>query len=249
MKINKILFPFYAYKQYKELWSRVFNIEDALDWVINRPVYKASSGTGFNGQQFRKQIFKDLLSAFRFDAILETGTYTGDTTGYLSEVSGLPVYTCELNKWYHSIAQMRLKEFSGIHFTLGDSRKFLEKLAQSELTDKNVFIYLDAHWYTDLPLSNELKIISEHWKNFVIMIDDFQVPDDYGYGYDHYSKKKSLRLKTFRELFSYYNLKPFFPAASSQNETGWRRGCVVLAPKGEYSEKLNGIETLRSVDK
>ena len=224
-------------------------MEDALNWVINSPKYISSKDTGFNGQQFRKRIFKDLLDSFQFDAIVETGTYTGNTTGYLSEVSNLPVYTCELNKWFYSIAQMRLKDFSNIHFTLGDSRVFLEKLAQSELTDKNVFIYLDAHWYNDLPLHYELKIISEHWKNFVIMIDDFQVPDDSGYGYDHYSKKKSFRLKIFGKLFSYYNLKPFFPAAFSHRETGWRRGCVVLAPKGEYSEKLNGIESLRRVDK
>ncbi len=168
MKTNKILFSFCAYKQYKELWDRPFNMKDALGWIINSPLYKASSDTGFNGQQFREQIFKDLLSACHFVIILETVTDTGDTTGCLSEVPKLPVYKCELNRWYHSIAQMRLKEFSDIHFTLGDSRKFLEKMAKSDLSDKNIFIYLDAPWYSDLPLHEELKIISLNTKESIV---------------------------------------------------------------------------------
>jgi hypothetical protein len=247
IKFNKFLFPLYAYRQYKELWDRLFNMEDALNWVINSPGYEASDDTGFNGQHFRKQIFEELVNTCHFDAILETGTYTGNTTGYLAKTSNLPVYTSELNKWYYDIAQMRLKEFTNIHYSFGDSRKFLRKLAQNEVGKKNVFIYLDAHWYSDLPLQEELNIIGGHWDNFVIMIDDFQVPDDPGYDYDYYTRRKSLRMKVFGKVFAEHNLESFFPTAPSEQETGNKRGCVVLAPKGKWSNQLEKLESLRKI--
>lgn len=248
IKFNKLLFPVYAYKQYKELWDHVYNLESVMDWVVNNPTYSASEKTGFNGQMHRKAIVNDLLSSCSFQAILETGTYTGDTTGYLSQVSNLPVYTCELNKWFYNIAQMRLKDFQDIHYTLGDSRQFLKNLASNDIAGKNVFIYLDSHWYTDLPLKEELQIISEHWNEFVIMIDDFQVPDDPGYDYDFYTRKKSLRMKTFGKLFKSLNLSAFFPVVSSVDETGYRRGCVVLAPEGKCAETLRKVSSLREVE-
>jgi hypothetical protein len=245
MNLKKLLFPLYAYRQYKELWERLFNMEDALNWVINSPEYIASDGTGFNGQKFRKQIFEELLNVCDFKAILETGTYTGDTTGYFSKTSNLPVYTCEVNKWYHSIARKRLKDFPDVHFYLGDSRKFLLQAAANGLIDESIFVYLDAHWDTDLPLREEIKIISENWDNFVIMIDDFQVPDDSGYEYDYYTRRKSLRMKIFEDLFYQNKLIPFFPSASSELETGGKRGCVVLTREGENVLKLEKTKTLR----
>lgn len=245
MNFRKMLFPLYAYRQYKELWDRLFNMEDALNWVINSPEYIASDNSGFNGQTFRKQIFEELLTICDFNAIFETGTYTGDTTGYLSKTSNLPVYTCEVNKWYYSIARKRLKDYAGIHFYLGDSRKFLLQMAEQNLTDKHVFVYLDAHWDTDLPLQEEIKIISDNWDKFVIMIDDFQVPDDTGYEYDYYTRRKSLRMKIFGDFFTENKLIPFFPAASSELETGSKRGCVLLTREGENAFKLEEAKTLR----
>ncbi len=55
-----------------------------------------------------------------------------------------------------------------------------------------VFIYLDAHWEDDLPLAEELRIIAGAWRSAVVMIDDFQVSDDDGYGFDDFGPGKAL---------------------------------------------------------
>ena len=53
VKFIKFIFPVYAYKQYKELWGHIFNLEAAMDWEIKSPKYVVSEKVGLNGQQFR----------------------------------------------------------------------------------------------------------------------------------------------------------------------------------------------------
>jgi len=164
----------------------------------------------------------------------------------MAKISNLPVYTCELKKQFNSLAKLRLKDIPNITFALSDSRVFLRSLsAINTLKIKMPFIYLDAHWYEEeLPLQEELDIIYNGWKDFVIMIDDFQVLGDDGYGYDSYGKRKTLSLGVFSDVLSRYELIPFFPALSSGEETGFKRGCVVLARKGNFSKTLSSIRSL-----
>lgn len=234
--------PFYV--KYQDLLFRLSNLEIAVDYLIKSPTYISADNIGFNGQQYRKQIFLDLLSEFKFDLIIETGTWVGNTTGYMAEKSNLPIYTVELNERFHSIAKNRLSGFKNITFKRSDSRTFLKSFSSSGPNNQRVFIYLDAHWYDDLPLEEELMIITDTWNDFVIMIDDFQVPGDDGYGYDDYGKNKSLTFKTFSHVFARHGLTAFFPAASSSKESGGKRGCVVLARDGESSQRLSKIQSL-----
>ena len=60
----------------------------------------------------------------------------------------------------------------------------------SILKMKKILFYLDAHSDDDYPLQDEIKYIVENYKNFILLIDDFQVPEDDGYGYDSYRGKK-----------------------------------------------------------
>ena len=233
-----------VYKKYEDLLLRVSNLETAVDCLIDSPRWVESEETAFNEQKHRKLIFQDLVKAFAFDAIIETGTWLGDTAGYMATVSRLPVYTCELNKRFHALAKMRVQAVSGITFVLGDSRDFLATMSASDVARKRVFIYLDAHWYADLPLREELEIVCNAWKDFVVMIDDFQVPGDDGYGYDSYGKGKALSLDVFRAALLKHGLTPFFPALLSGEETGAKRGCVVLARKGDFSETLDSLQSL-----
>jgi prepilin-type processing-associated H-X9-DG protein len=53
--------------------------------------------------------------------------------------------------------------------------------------NKTTFLYLDGHWYADLPLQEEIDLIAANWNGFCILIDDFRAPGDEGYGYDFYS--------------------------------------------------------------
>jgi hypothetical protein len=232
------------YRRYQDLIFRVSSLETAVDSLIVSPKWTNSDEIGFNGQRHRKLIFRDLMGTLDFDAIVETGTWIGDTTGYMAKTTGLPVYTCELDKRFHSIAKMRLQGFENVTFVLSDSRSFLKELARTEPGMKTVFVYLDAHWHEDLPLREELELICTGWEEFVILVDDFQVPGDEGYGYDDYGKGKALSLTLFPDIISKHALIPFFPAVPSSEETGKKRGCVVIVREGEVSAKLGSVPSL-----
>jgi len=205
-------------------------IHDKYRSILLLRKWSAAEAVGLNGQRHRKQIFRDLVSACAFDAIVETGTFKGDSTAYMAQTANLPVYTSEVNSRFSLLARIRLRSFSTVRFFQGDSREFLQRLpAILKDRTKRLFFYLDAHWYADLPLEGELGIISKDWQNFVIMIDDFQVPGDAGYGYDSYGENQTLTVDRFSSVFGKHRLVPFFPSLPSGKETGIRRGCVVLA--------------------
>ena len=142
-------------------------------------------GQPFNGQVMRRAIYADLLARCRFECIIETGTYKGRTTLLFAE-SVLPVYTVEHNPLFFGYAQMQLRGLKNVHLFQNDSRNFLEYLAGAgRLPTQRTFFYLDAHWGEHLPLAEEIRIINKHWRNAVVMIDDFQVPGT-TYGYDDF---------------------------------------------------------------
>ena len=229
------------------LQSTITALEATLDTAIYSPRYVAADDVGFNSQMQRKAIFTDLLEHFPFDNIVETGTWTGNTTGYMAQKSRLPVFSGELNHRFHTIAGMRLVDFPGITLRNADSRKFLSDLAENpDLTGSFTFFYLDAHWYADLPLAEELDLIASRWSRFVVMVDDFQVPGDEGYGYDDYGAGKALTIEYIKPVIARRNLTAWFPAAPAESESGHKRGCVVIAPAGNLTEALASIRSVRS---
>ncbi len=233
----------------ERLEFKVNSLETTLDLLIDNPKYVSSDEIGFNGQAIRKKIFNDLLSTFNFDFLAETGTWTGNTTGYMAEVSRLPVLTTELDHRYHSVAKTRLADFDNIRLEELDSRRFIEKLTYDPaLVEKCAFFYLDAHWNEDLPLREEIELIARNWEQFVVLVDDFKVPGDEGYGYDDYGQGKVLSLGSIEPLLNQYGLVPFFPARPSSEETGNKRGCIVLARRGTMTEKLESVSSLKSYE-
>jgi hypothetical protein len=198
-------------------------------------------GGPFNGQSFRQAIFLDLVRACNFRAIVETGAFRGSTTLFLAQNSGgAPVFTCEINKRIYEFARRSLRAIPSLHIVNSDSRKFLSALNLSGAGP--VFFYLDAHWLPDLPLAEELELIARNFPSFVIMIDDFQVPDDPGYSYDDYGPGKCLSLRNFR-LDSDARFAAYFPARHSSGESGRRRGCIVLASP-DVKDKVDSLDSL-----
>ena len=66
-----------------------------LDYYRN-PELGQNLGGPFNGQEFRRRIFREILGAEpKVDVIVETGTYRGTTTEFMATTSGLPVFTVE----------------------------------------------------------------------------------------------------------------------------------------------------------
>jgi hypothetical protein len=204
------------------LETQAWHLDTAVDALLVNRTYRPEAA--FNGQERRAEIFGDVIEALGPEATVETGTWLGDTTGYMAEVSGLPVYSCESEPRFHAIAQMRLADVEGVHLSLSDSRAFLHEMAD-RLAGQSVFFYLDAHWYDDLPLWDELDIITTRWEKFAVMVDDFQVPGDPGYGFDDYGEGKVLSQDRLPAA-----LVAHVPSAPSHTETGKRRGSVVLAP-------------------
>ncbi len=241
--IKSLLAPYF--KKYISMQQTLISLESAVEYFTKNPMWIESDTTGFNGQRIRKIIFQQIMENVHFDTIIETGTWMGDTGGYMAKTSSLPVYTCELNRHILLLAKLRLKGIQNITFSLNDSRVFLRAMAESDVSKKRTFFYLDAHWNADLPLKEELDIICSHWHEFVIMIDDFQVPDDSGYGYDNYGKEKELSLRCFSKTLKKLELLPFFPAKSSHEETGAKRGCVILAQNGVVKDILCTLQALR----
>jgi hypothetical protein len=213
-----------------------------LQWHVFR---NHRGGQPLNAQLRRVELVRQLVACCDFNAIIETGTHRGVTTAFLRHISGLPVFTVELASHRYGFAKQRFRRETGIHSECGDSRTFLEKLARDpQISHDRVFFYLDAHGGEDLPITEELEIVVERWSDPVIMIDDFEVRDDPGYGFDDYGARGRLTLTCLPPLLvSAFEL--FWPAAPADSETGARRGCLVTARRGLTALKLAGVAALR----
>lgn len=217
---------------------------------FKRGVRLKSSWEGvFNQQLGRKQIFDDINEHFGIETIVETGTFRGTTTEYFSKASAMQVFSIEFDSYNAGYAQARLASYQNVEVINLDSRSGLKYLIEEKKLEpsQNTFIYLDAHWNRDLPLRDELRIVFEFWKdNLVVMVDDFCVPDDRGYAFDDYGESGSLAISHIQDIIHNFNIGVYFPKMNSSEETGSKRGCVVLAPNTIKSRSLfSEIESLR----
>ena len=203
--------------------------EALLDAVLGDVRYQPSEALGMNGQSARKEVVRGLFEHIGFTQMIETGTYLGATTGYLATEFRVPVWSCELVSRYYGCAHSLLRNLENINLYNLDSRIFLKALSgKAEVVRARNFFYLDSHWYDDLPLLEELKLIFAGWQDFVIMIDDFQVPGDIGYGFDQYPSGHVLCIDAISTPVRTANVAAYFPAIPAALETGKKRGTVVL---------------------
>ncbi len=232
----------------RDIINRLTDLETAVTVLVTCPTYQPGADGAFNGLAGGKRGFEELLKKYRFSCIIETGTHVGETTGYLAMRSKLPVYSSEINRNMCSLARMRLKNISGIHLCHSDSREFIEELSTDpEMILNEIFFYLDAHWGKDCPLVDEIEQIASRWEKFVIMIDDFQVPGDDGYGYDRFSAFQKMNISLIRSTMRKHRLRAFFPSIPSAEESVQPkpRGFVILTRDNEYADSLDTIPLLR----
>jgi hypothetical protein len=233
----------------KKLIKRI--IPDELLGMIDyysHPEWKSAWGDGgpFNGQRIRKQIFLDICNVFHPLAVVETGTHVGMTTEFLAKTFDVPIFTGEYAERIYGFAKMRLRRYHNVSLHKGDSRCFLRKLMHSKLLPHGpVFFYLDAHWGDNLPLAEELEIIFENCGRAIVMIDDFQVPWDPGYGFDDYGNGNALTSEYIASVVNRLGLETFYPSVKSGEETGKKRGCVVLAKDTQIVALLTEIPIIR----
>jgi hypothetical protein len=230
----------------------------AIDYLTSP---RRGAGWGpFNGQTARQALFVDIIAKTQPHVIVETGTYLGITTELMSE-TGLPVFTIESHPRNYGFARARFWWRRNVRVLYGDSRARLDRLFEETLHPRSgltVFFYLDAHWNDDLPLADELDIIFRRCPNAVVMVDDFEVPSDAGYGFDDYGPGKALVLSYIRPAISAHQLQAFYPstpsvadypstpmAAEALAAGSLRRGCVVLAKPACHGPILASTALLR----
>ena len=227
----------------RDLLDRINDLETGVQVLASSPSFRQDERVGFNGQGARKRLFGDLVHKCNFDFLVETGTFLGDTTGYMAVTSGIPVHSCERNPSLHALARHRLNGVPGISLSCMDSREFLLGLsATPEIVGGACFFYLDAHWGKDVPLNEEIAIIASRWTKFIIMIDDFEVPGDDGYAHGGYGTLRRIRAPKLRTLF---DVGVYFPTTASSEEGPGATGCVVLAKDGPFAERLGEIPLIR----
>ena len=199
----------------------------------------------FNGQQMRQRIFRGLIELTRPRTIFETGTFRGTTTEFVARATDAHVFTCEIDVNYFDFATRRLGGLANVTVVHTDSRSFLRRYVPLfARADAVSLFYLDAHWdKDDLPLLEELRLVFEYAPRAVIMIDDFEVWDDPGYTFDDYGPTRRLGLGYLAPLAPF---RPhyFFPRSSGE-ETGVRRGSVVLTTEPELARLVATVPELR----
>ncbi|MEO8195893.1 MAG: hypothetical protein ABI689_04140 [Thermoanaerobaculia bacterium] len=216
-----------------------------LDYYVD-PELRLSWGGALNGQAGRRVLLEELFRAASFDAVVETGTYHGTTTRYLAELARAQVVTIERDPRHCGFARQALRDLTSVQVCLGDSERSLPPLLAS-LAERSSrpFVYLDAHWGPALPLAVELSLTFGALRHAVAAVDDFRVPGDTGYGFDDYGPGATLDLETFAPLFSELGLTPFFPTLPSAEESGMRRGVVLLAAADDELALLRRMPLLR----
>jgi hypothetical protein len=201
-------------------------------------------GFAMNGQTSRLETTRQIIHSLEITRIVETGTYRGTTTEWFSQF-GVPVETVELHPRFAEFSRRRLANRSNVALAIDSSVPFLKKRVsdKSKALGRQLF-YLDSHWENHLPLKEELQLIFENYGEAVVLIDDFKVEDDPGYGFDSYSPEKTISLD-YVMATGLRGLRCFYPATPSAEETGARRGWAVITSNDALAAKLAQISLLR----
>lgn len=195
------------------------------------------SNLPFNGQKLRTKMISKIIESFCPDVFIETGTYYGNTLEFFLKYKK-PTYSIEVNEEFYLIAKSRFLGNSNLILIKGDSATELSKINSQE---NPTFVYLDAHWYSELPLSEELKAL-ERYKDIIIVIDDFKIPGNDEWSYDKYGTTElEIQSITFPEVFELY-----FPNYSSASDGGFMTGCIVL---GKGQKALDVLSSTKELSK
>jgi hypothetical protein len=200
-----------------------------------------------NGQVLRQLLVVSVLNRIPISAVVETGTFQGCSTEFISLLTPSPVHSIELSPRNHGFSKARLQSRPHCRLHLGSSEAVLPKiLCQYAGSAKPIFFYLDAHWDDYLPLRDEITLIAETCPNFIALIDDFEVPGDGGYQWDDYGAGGQLNFAYVSNLLLRFGLHHWYPKMPSSEETGARRGSILLSSSSmaEAVQALPGLRVL-----
>lgn len=185
--------------------------------------------SAFNRDIYLQKKFIDIKKFFDIDTVIETGTYQGNTTLWLSK-NFKTVYTIECNAQYFNDAFSKIGQVPNIKMELGESPKFLQNVLPS-IDENKTIIFLDAHWYSN-PVLKELNAIKDSGKKPIIAIHDFMVPGHPELGYDVYPNQNIVY--NWEWIENYINNiygKNGYTKEYNSKATGAMRGCVFIYPQ------------------
>lgn len=179
----------------------------------------------FNRDNHLHDKFVQLIKDNAIEVVIETGTYHGRSTRAFADM-GVIVHSVDSNSSYLAEARNYIGNMPNVMLHHGNSPDFLRVILPT-LKDKNVLMFLDAHWEHHCPLIDELEIIAKSGVKPIIAIHDFKVPDkDFGFDVYHgqpfeWSWIEPSVKKIYDKFTHYYNTEA----------AGARRGVVFIEPK------------------
>ena len=206
-------------KRFSDLLVPFIRKESYLDsWVV-RPM---------NGQRNRLRTTILLCDLIEPDYVIESGSFLGTTTQYLSVLARVKTYSIEINQGFSRVAKSRLSadiSKDRVQIIDGDSATQFPKVLDGIDSKKSrVLAYLDAHWLEHIPLHEELQSLLDWGGDFIAIIDDFYIPTDQGYGYDLY---ENHRVDVTHVPIS-DRISIWIPSENSTEESGARRGTAYV---------------------
>ena len=202
----------------------------------------------FNGQVKRMQQVALIAEAYKATHSIETGTFLGSSTMYLSGMVTEKTFTIEVDKTTALKASKRFKINNpglDIELIIGDSaieiKKVLKRIPNS---NNRILAYLDAHWLEAIPTENELLALHNWGENWIAIIDDFKIEDDIGYGFDSYGETE-IGVEIVPQI---QGLQVWVPKVSSDFETGAKRGTGYIFTDDSIKEiPISIFENLKRV--
>ena len=213
--------------------------------LLRPSVAKGFTGP-LNGQEHRVAAVTAMFERIPFDLVVETGTHRGTSTVFFRTLTAAPIITIEASGRFAAYAYRRLRSQADTRVIHGDSSVWIRRLAKGKhpVDTKTPFFYLDAHGGGSLPLRFEMLEVASCWSDFCAIVDDFQVPDDPGYEFGAYGPGFALTTDVLVGL-DLAGAHAFWPSAKAADDTGHRRGMLVLARGAAIVEGLRGIGELR----
>lgn len=153
-----------------------------------------------------------------FDYFVETGTHMGQTVIALSPYFKY-IKTIEISKLFYHRAESLIKSYNIINIEqiLGDSAKELENITIK--IDKDIIYFLDGHYSSgetgkgdkDVPLLEELEMISKRNKNDIIIIDDYRLfGTSSNEDWSQITVNSILSIFNPKQIVTYFNLNDRF---------------------------------------
>lgn len=116
-----------------------------------------SGGSGVAPHPIKMMVVGGYLRQFSIDEFVETGTYLGDTLGYIAK-SGIRCTSIELSRGLHEAARKRFNGYRNVRLVQGDSGQKRPELLKE--INKPVLFWLDGHYSAGITASAEIHTLS-----------------------------------------------------------------------------------------